>query len=93
MSKNTPNPLDLLDCRKLEFIPEHFETVDVQYKYNVVSALDKWIRKNLKGRYAISKAVVVPENKPMDTAIRVGFENPTEASYFMLACPLLKYHN
>lgn len=91
MKERLPNPLDLLKCRKLDYIPDYFETVDVQYSYNIVEAIDSWIQKNLKGRYAIKRAIT--ESQRLSSQIKVGFENPTEASYFVLACPLLKYHN
>tara|TARA_B110000495_G_C22787116_1_gene460196 strand:+ start:288 stop:437 length:150 start_codon:yes stop_codon:yes gene_type:complete len=46
------------------------------------SAVDKWICENLRNRYYLSRD---------KDHLKVAFEDPKEASYFMLACPHLKY--
>jgi hypothetical protein len=89
------NPNNLLKTRKLDIIPEYFETVDIDYKYNTIDAVDKWIYHNLSGRYAICKTVNIcteKTNRSYDQKVRIGFEKEKEASYFLLACPLLKYN-
>jgi hypothetical protein len=91
--KMPPNPHNLLGTRKLPIIPDYFETLNIEYKYNTVDAVDKWIYSNLKGRYAICKSVNISDTtNKIETVVKIGFENEKEASYFLLACPLLKYN-
>ena len=88
--KRTPNPLDYLDMRQLELCPPHFEVTSTEIVYNLESSLTKWIKENLKGRFHVSKDVDIKSGN-VTNVIKVGFEQPKEASYFMLACPHLKY--
>jgi len=85
-------PLELLGIRKVEFLPSHFEKLVISLPYNLVGAVEKWIICNLKGRYSIGKHVILNGSNKLETALQIGFEDPKEASYFMLACPLLKYN-
>lgn len=86
--KGKPNPLDYYNCRTYHYPAEHLHFVDIdRLRYNIESAIDAWIRQNLSGRYYISKHI----DEQQKTVLRLGFENPSEASYFQLACPLLKY--
>ena len=47
--------------------------------------------KNLKSRFFIGKKVALDKENAVATMINLGFEDPKELSYFMLACPHLKY--
>jgi len=85
-----PNPLNFYDTRQVDFLPSHFEVVITPMTYNINESISTWIKSNLKGRFYIGRGIVV-ENGNMETAIRIGFEDPKEASYFSLACPYLKY--
>lgn len=85
------NPLNLFSIRKASIPPVHYEYVDIPMSYNMNDALDKWIESHLKGRYFIGKAVIISSENKIDYSVRVGFEDSKELSYFMLACPLLKY--
>lgn len=85
--KGKPNPLNLFDCRVYHYPAKHLEFITVErHSYNIETALHTWINDNLSGRYFIGRAAY--DNK---SVINIGFENPSEASYFQLACPLLKY--
>jgi len=53
--------------------------------------LTKWIDEHLKKRYYLSKNVGLTSGNKIENVMRVGFEDPKELSYFVLACPLLKY--
>ena len=85
------NPLNFFMSRQLELLPAHFEVHTMPMVYNLQDSLTKWIMYNLKGRFYIGKGVELKDNK-VDTVLKVGFEDPKEASYFALACPHLKYH-
>lgn len=52
------------------------------------SSIEKWIFENLKNRYYVAREKTRGFGQ---SNIKVGFEDPKEASYFMLACPHLKY--
>jgi hypothetical protein len=86
-----PNALNFFKIRKAEILPPYFECITIPYTYNIEESLNKWITKNLKGRFFIGKAVEVSNNNTMETVMKVGFEEGKELAFFMLACPLLKY--
>ena len=86
------NPLNVFDVRRTEYPLDFFEYANINFGYNLQGALEKWIDENLKGRYYLGKKVVLTEQGKIDYAIQVGFEDSKELSYFMLACPYLKYN-
>lgn len=87
----TVNPLEVFRLRKLQFPPAHFEYVDITTSYNLKDAVEKWIEHNLKNRYYIGKGLFIDSENKIAPSLKVGFEEPKELSYFMLACPHLKY--
>jgi len=87
-----PNALNFFGIRKATSVAPHFEYITIPYTYNIEDSLNKWVQKNLKGRYFLSKTVgVSTQSGKVETLLKVGFEDSKEMSYFMLACPLLKY--
>ena len=64
-----------------------YEYCDFEVIYNLESAIHDWIHDNLKGKFIVTKAM----NTEQKSVMRVGFEDGKEMSYFMLACPLLRY--
>ena len=92
LNKGKINPLNVIEVRRVEFCPPYFETVVINPSYNLNVAIDDWIYNNLSGRYYIGQSI---EESSGSTGFRqklkIGFENPSELSYFMLACPHLKY--
>lgn len=91
MITKDPNPLDVLDLRRVPFCPPHFSTVNVTKRYNIEQALSEWIEFNLSGRYFIGNNVELNNEDKINTVYTVGFENSKEMSFFMIACPHLKY--
>ena len=85
------NPLNVLDIRKVEFCPPYFETVTLNIRYNILDALKEWIQHHCTGRYYVGQTVSLNETDSIAIVIKVGFEEKKELSYFMLACPHLKY--
>lgn len=80
------NPLEVLNKRVLDFLPKHF----VRTCIGEVDAreIKTWIRSNLKGRYCVVSYPTINENTGrLRHAKFVGFEDPKELTYFMLACP------
>ncbi len=87
-----PNALNFFGLRRAHCVSPQFEYITIPYTYNIEESLNKWVLRHLKGRYFLGKSVgVSSSNGKTDNFIKVGFEDPKEASYFMLACPLLKY--
>jgi hypothetical protein len=92
MIKNlSPNPLNIFEVRQVKSPPPHFEFVNIPMTYNLEQSLVKWIYKKLKNRFYIGKNVILDNESKITQVITVGFEDSKELSYFMLACPHLKY--
>mgnify|MGYP000610117027 FL=1 len=92
MIKNkTPNPLNVFEVRQVKSAPPHFEYINLPMKYNLEDSLVKWIKQNLKNRFYISKNVALDDENKLTHVLTVGFEETKDMSFFMLACPHLKY--
>lgn len=86
------NPLGILGMRRVDFCPPHFSTTNLPKIYNIEKAISEWIDDNLNGRYFIGSNIVLDEKDSMKIVYTVGFEENKELSFFMLACPFLKYN-
>lgn len=87
-----PNPLEFFKARRLTYLPSYFEVVDVKITYNIDTSIINWIKSNTKGRFYVGKGLSISNQNSVETVLKVGFENSKEASYFILACPHLKYN-
>lgn len=83
------NPLDVLDKRKLSFLPPHFTKVKLQLNERTED-IENWILKKLKGRYSFVKLPSIDKDGHLKSATFVAFEDQKEITYFMLACPYLR---
>jgi hypothetical protein len=86
-----PNPLNIFNLRKVDQFPPYFDFINIPFTYNIQESIERWIESNLKGRYYIGRTVDLIDNKIQGNLIKIGFEESKEMSYFMLACPYLKY--
>jgi len=78
------NPLNVLEQRKLDWLPSHFFTVKIQDSNSqALEKLGTWIWKNCRGRFCIV-------NTLQYNTVEVGFEIGNEASYFALIHPTIK---
>lgn len=77
------DPNDWYNTRRLDYIPQHFVTVDLLYYCNE-STTESWILENCTGRYAFGK--VISENLGHVISVRsvVAFENTSDATHFLL---------
>lgn len=92
MIKNkTPNPLNVFKVRQVKSALPHFEYVNLPMTYNIEGSITKWVEKNLKHRFYIGRNVTLDSNNKLVQVLTVGFEETKDMSYFMLACPHLKY--
>lgn len=83
------NPLDVLNSRFLNFIPEHFEKIVISKKIDI-KILEDWIGFNLNSRYGIKQGYILDrENRQIVSSITIGFEDPKELTIFSLSCPYL----
>ena len=91
IKNNRPNPLNVFEVRQVKSAPPHFEYVNLPMKYNLEDSLVKWVKHNLKNRFYIGKNVTLDSENKLTHVITVGFEETKDMSFFMLACPHLKY--
>lgn len=85
------NPFAVFKIRRALTPPDHFDYANIPLSYNMEEAVERWVKNNLKGRYYIGKSVIATEANGLEYTLRIGFEEAKELSYFMLACPHLKY--
>lgn len=85
------NPLSICDKRKMDFLPIHFS------KFQITSGnffhdenLIDWIESKLFGRYSVTTLPSVDTDGKLTSSVFVGFEDPKELTYFMLAYPNLR---
>jgi hypothetical protein len=86
------NPLNVLGCREVSDPPPHFHYIFIDLKYNIIGSVKEWIYENLTNRFYLGESLQL-DNNQFTVRIKIGFEEPKEASFFLLACPLLKYVN
>lgn len=91
IKKGKINPLELYNVRRVDFCPSYFESHNLETTYNLRNAIESWIQDNLSGRYYIGNSIIL-SNSNLKQATKIGFEKSSELSYFMLACPYLKYN-
>lgn len=84
------NPLNVLDCREVEDPPPYFHYIYVDLKYNLVKSMHDWIVTNLRHRFYMRESLTL-EDGQYQIKLKIGFEEPKEASFFLIACPHLKY--
>ena len=85
------NPLEVFNARKVNHPPSYFEYINVALTYNLEDSIAKWIKRHLKNRFFVGKNVVLDNDNKLIQVLTIGFEDGKDMSYFMLACPHLKY--
>jgi hypothetical protein len=88
LAKGTVNPLNVLDARRLTYIPKHFACMKFG---EIISAdkIDAWIYQNLDSRYAIVKSLQLDSNNKMVEITELGVEDAKELTILSLSCPYL----
>lgn len=82
------NPLNVLGVRKLNYIPDHFETMTLSNQY-YVDRIESWIYQNLDSRFAIVKSLKLDSNNKLVEVQELGVEDPKELTMLSLSCPYL----
>jgi hypothetical protein len=81
-----PNPLNLLDLRRVDFPAHHFYYMTVpKYNPTYVKAVDSWIFNNLNGRYYVGQSIELDSTNSIIYVTKDGFEQEKEISFFLLA--------
>jgi hypothetical protein len=88
LSRNEINPLNVLNHRKLKFIPEHFAKISVGREIEI-KLLEQWINYNLNSRYAIKRTYIVDQNNRLIEVYEIGIEDPKELTMLTLGCPYI----
>lgn len=88
LKRNEVNPLGILNLRKLSFIPEHFQKMNLDAGVNI-KLLDHWINYHLNSRYAIQRGQDIDSNNRVIQVWVVGLEDGKDLTMLSLACPYL----
>ncbi len=90
LSRGELNPLDVLGMRKLNFIPEHFQTITIETGFQDIKKIDQWINYHLNSRYAIEHTIMLDQTSKKITQVTIiGLEDPKEITMLSLGCQLL----
>ena len=84
------NALDVLNCRKIDFITPQFSKIKISEGDFFGNDLEDWIKTKLKGRFYLQRTPGVSTDGKVRSVIYLGFEDHKELTYFMLACPHLR---
>jgi|TARA_B100001123_G_C14693409_1_gene782281 hypothetical protein len=77
------NPINFFK-RELDILPPHFvNTVVKAHEYDI-EKMRKWIYENCRGRYSITKDVVIREGQVRSITV-LGFEEPGDLTLFALS--------
>lgn len=83
------NHLNVLDARKLTFIPDHFSTMTLQGGVFEIALIDEWVYTNLDSRYAIIRSLKIDQSNKLVEGSTIGIEDAKELSILSLSCPFL----
>lgn len=87
---DTLNPLNILGLRKLNFIPDHFKTIELENSTQIyIKNIEHWIEYNLNSRYALKQTLTIDQDKKIISVFKIGVEDPKEITMLSLGCPYL----
>jgi hypothetical protein len=98
LKQGEPNPLNVHQLRQVNHCPPHFEKVIVDLPNIETKQITDWLYENLEGRFyvgivdAVSTGWPHAESTGYERYVLVGFEIPSEATYFTLTLPTLDTH-
>jgi hypothetical protein len=86
LKNGKPNPLNLLDLRRVQFPARHFHYISLpKYSPGILKSADNWIYNNLNGRYYIGQAIDLDNTNTITYVTKIGFEQEKEMSFFLLS--------
>lgn len=80
---NEANPLSVFQLRRMDHCPPHFTKIEFDLRTSE-KAITDWIWENLAGRFYIGDQYYETDGGSIVFRKMVGFEIPSEASYFGL---------
>ncbi len=83
------NPIDVLKQRKLKTAAPHFKKIHIS-EAEVFNGIEDWVKTKLKGRYYMLRRPGIDSQGKLSSFTYIGFEDPKELTFFMLACPQLR---
>lgn len=90
--RNKVNALNILNMRKLKFVPPNFAKITLSLDYiHKMKEIDRWIYQNMDSRYCIRTVQAVDSNNKLVMMTEIAVEDPMELTYLSLSCPHL--HN
>lgn len=84
------NPLDVLGSRRIKYVCPQFTMANLSFSNIYYDTMVEWIQTKLKGRFFFERTPSVDKDGKFKSSLTVGFEDPKELTYFMLACPHLR---
>lgn len=81
-------PLNILKKRKLSYLPLHFKCIEIEFSSK--GKIDNWVKNKLQGRYCIVNTQKINEKSRNTDLVLLGFEEDSELTYFILACPFFR---
>lgn len=88
LNKDEVNALNVLELRKLNFIPSHFSKLCIEHKVDI-KLIELWIEYHLNSRYAIKTKHILDQNKKIIETTVIGIEDPKELTILSLGCQSL----
>jgi len=80
-----PNPLNLMDMRRVRFPARHFHYTTLnKFNPNRSMHIENWIQQNLNGRFYIGQTLSLDDNNSYIYETKIGFEEEKELSFFLL---------
>ena len=70
--------------RELDFLPPHFVNTVVRAHESDVHTMRKWIYEHCRGRYSITKDVVIRDGQTRSVTV-LGFEEPGDLTLLALS--------
>ena len=89
LQRGIVNPLNVIQQRKLDYIPVHFEVMRIT-GVQMIEKINQWIYQNLNSRYSVVIKQGLDKNRKFIDMCEIGVEDPKELTMIGLACPFLK---
>ena len=84
------NPIDVLRKREVNIMPPHFSKIKISDSDFLIQEKTNWIKNKLKNRFCVNHIPAIDSDDKLKIITYIGFEDPKELTYFMLACPFLR---
>lgn len=87
LAKDRVNALNVLDVRRLTYIPTHFAKMSINSFQ--IENINSWVYQNLDSRYAIVRSLKLDSSNKLVEVHELGVEDARELTMLSLSCPHL----